>query len=1049
MADPLTALSLASNVVQFINFANALIDTPDESYRKDPLITYSVLDTVTKSLVRLNDGIKFTVTRYREKEEVESRHQRVKQRLKHSKPADKPVETPEDQRERLHQENLIEIEEHLSNLSSDCNIRVQELLGALSDLKSKSKDTGTTWPTFRHALLTIWSDEDVNAHTKNLKQSRDMLGQIMLGSLREFVDFHNITYQKLLDDLVARIEKDELRIKERIDELSKDQSGQLQDTAKLDSLKKQQDEMSEKHHFQREVLEIFVRSESKQDPASFSSLLAETAGKQRDEIFERQIVQTLRFHDMRSRYREISKAHKETFEWVFVGTDHVKNINGVDRGQTEFSAPLRARPLEQHDLHAASAKESVNQGLTTTDGGNPKRGWWSTLLHRRFSDKNDRSPDWDNYRNWLEGNDPLYWIKGKPGAGKSTLMKLLHDDERLKSYLQTWRGDSELVIMGFFFWNSGEIMQMSKEGLLRALLYQAVEERHALIPTLFPTRWAYSTLFGPDHRQWTVPELENAFKILVSDESRKYFIMIDGLDEYDGDPGTLVEFLLECCKNGSHVKMCASSRPLDVFETAFRGQPSLSLERLTETDIEMYAKEQLSGNKLFHRLQIKEPAKIDQLIHSIAEKANGSFLWVQIVTASLFESLQESDDANQLQERLEKYPPGLDELFDMTWSRIKEESFEQSSRIFRLVQTAEAPMSLLSIHYANEGPDKALEDDFRPLTPAELDAIAGQTRQKLHSLCGNMLDAPSFDQNGAWSTVQYIHRSVKDFLESKATRDSIRSGSAESEYEIKLALCTGYLRSLKKTPPSPAPPFEGFQHLATQCLNFSKAVEAEDMKENLAILTQLDRAAVNLVGPKNPQQEQWRKRIQSCVPLVSAPHWTNACPQRTGSSTFFDFAFLAGFYSYVENALREGERGEANNLLAMAVKDERIDTKFVSLLLDHDADPNSTSGRTNFKTPWYLLLSSMSTGIEEQSNLNDEERIRLGRLAQLFLAHRADPFITVRGRSAEEILEKVVGKTSQALAEKIVTALEQSRRDNPQMKPKQSKIQKLKLFLRS
>ncbi|KAL1625420.1 hypothetical protein SLS54_003512 [Diplodia seriata] len=1053
MADPLTALGLASNVVQFVASTNGLIGKPDGSYRTaedDTLIRYPVLETITRSLVHLNDGIRFTVTRYREKEkekeEVESRHQRVRQRLRaHSKPAEKPVETDEDRRARLHEDKLIEIEEHLSNLCSYCNNVAQELLGALSDLKSKSKDTEATWTTFRQALLTLWTEEDIDARTKVLQQCQDKLGQAVLESLQEFVHFNGITYQKFLDDLVARTEKDEKRFNERINELGGDENGQLQDPKKVDALKKQRDEVLEKHHFQKEILETFIQNGGGQEPTSFLTLLVATARKRRDEIVQRQVLEKLRFHDMRSRYQEISEAHKETFEWVFVGTDHVKSTDGADHGRSEFPVPLRAPPLEQRNSDVVPA----NKHLTTTDGGALKRGWWNTLLQRRYSDKNERSPDWDNYRKWLEENGSLYWIKGKPGAGKSTLMKLLHDDERLKRYLQTWSGDSELVIMGFFFWNSGEVMQMSKEGLLRALLYQAVEKRPHLIPELLPARWAYNTLFGPDDRHWTLLELERAFKSLVSDESRKYFIMIDGLDEYKGDPKLLTEFLLECGANDHHVKICVSSQPWDVFDTAFQSKPSLSLERLTEADIELYAREQLSGNDSFHKLQIEEPTKIDRLVHAIAQKADGSFLWVQIVTASLLEGFQEIHGIQELQVRLRQYPPGLEELFEVTWSRIKGDDFQQSSRIFRLIQAAGAPMSLLSIHYANEGPEKALEDDFKPLTSAELDAIAEHTRQQLHSLCGNMLDAPSFEEHGAWATVQYIHKSVEEFLEEEDTRDSIQSGSAESDEDIKLALCTGYLRSLKKTAPSPAPPFERFQQLATQCLKFSGMIEKENGKKNLAILTQLDRAATCLLGQQNPDQEQWRKRIQSCVPLVSNPHWTNACPQRTGSSTFFDFAFLAGFYSYVENALREGEQHQLSGLLAMAVKDERIDAKFVRLLLDHGARPNEHGGGAAYKTPWYLLLSSMSAGIEVQSNLSHEERVRLGGMAQLFLAHDADPFVTVRGSAAEDIVAKAVGSVDQELAGNVVAALEQSKKKNEHMKRKKSIIKKLKQFLKS
>ncbi|GME51445.1 hypothetical protein GTA08_BOTSDO05040 [Neofusicoccum parvum] len=980
MADPLTALGLASNVVQFINYAGNLIDT-ESVIRKGADVTpvgYRELETITRSLVEFNDGIKFTVTRFRDREEVQSRHQRVKQRLKHAKSAEeKPTETPEEIKDPAHEETLTGIEEELSNLCNECNEVAQELLGALSDLKSKSKDSNKTWNTFRQALLDVWMEKHVDSVSTQLKNHGTKIGENMLASLSEYVRFNKTTYESLLEDSLARMDKENKRFRERIQEAVKNQNDQQQDQhqsqQRLDAVKKQRDEATEKHHYQKAILETLCQTEGKQDPASFSFQLSETARKQRAEIIQRQIVEKLKFHDMRSRYQDISKAHKETFEWVFLGTDPVNGVNG----------------------HAV--------------------------------------------KNWLQGDENLYWIKGKPGSGKSTLMKLLHDDERLKNYLQSWRGNSDLVIAGFFFWNSGEVMQMSKDGLLRALLFQAVEDRHQLIPRLFPDRWAYNTLFGPDILPWTL----------------KYFIMIDGLDEFDGSPKDLANLLLECCASGSHVKMCVSSRPWMEFETAFDRRPSLSLEGLTESDIEKYVKDELLANELFRKLWDMDLEESEDLIHEVARRANGVFLWAQLVTRSLIESLRGDETVKDLESRLEEYPSGLKELLAKTWSRVKEGNFEQSSRILRLIQTADHPMSLLSIHYAEEGCQKALEDDFRAVAPQELNSLADQTRRQLNSQCANLLEVPSYQDKGAWATIQPIHRTVKDFLEREETQDSIKSGSPESDYEIKLALCTGYLRCLKKLDPASKPPFERFEHLATNCLKFSRAVEVEDMQKNLQILTQLDRASTILVGPKNPAKEQWRKKIQSCVPLVSDPHWTNACPSRTGSSTFFDFAFLSGFYSYVENALREHEHSanpeahRQSNFLAVAIENDRIAIKFVRLLLEHNADPNLPGEFANFKTPWYLLLFNMSTGIDEDSNLDSDERLRLGTLAELFLDHGADPYVTVRTVPAEKILGKVVGRVDQPFADRLVAKCEESKRKNPQMKPKSSKIQRLKKFLKS
>jgi adenylate kinase len=43
---------------------------------------------------------------------------------------------------------------------------------------------------------------------------------------------------------------------------------------------------------------------------------------------------------------------------------------------------------------------------------------------------------WSSFVAWLQGDDGVYWITGKPGSGKSTLMKFLSDDIRTETNLR-------------------------------------------------------------------------------------------------------------------------------------------------------------------------------------------------------------------------------------------------------------------------------------------------------------------------------------------------------------------------------------------------------------------------------------------------------------------------------------------------------------------------------------------------------------------------------------------------------------------------------------
>ncbi|KAI0897850.1 hypothetical protein F4806DRAFT_494580 [Annulohypoxylon nitens] len=363
-----------------------------------------------------------------------------------------------------------------------------------------------------------------------------------------------------------------------------------------------------------------------------SASLTTGAGEDREHLMKLRILESLNFFDMQDRYEHIPEAYQKTFEWVF--------------------------------------KDSSNH--TTENSGQR----------------------WDSFNDWLAADNPLYWITGKPGAGKSTLMKFISKDSRLRSRLQVWRGDIPLYTGCFFFWNSGTAMQMSKFGLLRSLLYQIVSKFPNEIPDLFATRWQYQELFGHDDRPWSWSELSQAFSKLVSDQKKSFLFLIDGLDEFGGDCDELVSYLLQALRLGSNLKLCVASRPWLVFEDAFKLQPSLRVELLTIADIQLFTSERLAANEMFTRLQGLDAKSARFLIENVAHRASGVFLWVALVVKSLLEGLRDGDSFNDLQTRLLRLPPDLGALFKKILADLEPDYFEQASHIFQAVRAAQLPWNV-------------------------------------------------------------------------------------------------------------------------------------------------------------------------------------------------------------------------------------------------------------------------------------------------------------------------------------------------------------------
>ena len=127
---------------------------------------------------------------------------------------------------------------------------------------------------------------------------------------------------------------------------------------------------------------------------------------------------------------------------------------------------------------------------------------------------------WNPFVHWLESNSGLYWIAGKAGCGKSTLMKFLHLDPRTEEHLRVWVRESRLLIAGHFFWNSGNSVQMSVEGLVRTLLYEVATQVPNMLPNLFPNRWSEMELSSDPKMMtlplWTLDECLQAFRRILS-----------------------------------------------------------------------------------------------------------------------------------------------------------------------------------------------------------------------------------------------------------------------------------------------------------------------------------------------------------------------------------------------------------------------------------------------------------------------------------------------------------------------------------------------------
>ncbi|KAH7123329.1 hypothetical protein B0J13DRAFT_680038 [Dactylonectria estremocensis] len=103
------------------------------------------------------------------------------------------------------------------------------------------------------------------------------------------------------------------------------------------------------------------------------------------------------------------------------------------------------------------------------------------------TDENGEKLEWASFPEWLQKtDDSVYWITGKPGSGKSTLMKYIYQNPQLRTNLENYAGDLPLMLGGFFFWNPGSESERSQGGLVRTMLRECLSGRLDLIPVVSP-----------------------------------------------------------------------------------------------------------------------------------------------------------------------------------------------------------------------------------------------------------------------------------------------------------------------------------------------------------------------------------------------------------------------------------------------------------------------------------------------------------------------------------------------------------------------------------
>jgi hypothetical protein len=368
---------------------------------------------------------------------------------------------------------------------------------------------------------------------------------------------------------------------------------------------------------------------------------------------------------------------------------------------------------------------------------------------------------------WLQNDHKGYWISGKPGSGKSTLMK--HVYGKLKSHSQITRQENS-VYVGFFFSDRGSHMQKSFEGLLSGIIHQTLTSEPRLVDDILPL---YSEHKASEKTLWTLENLMRAFTRML-EQNRipiKLNLFLDALDECDGPPTRISDFIqsmLAKREGATEVKLCFSSRPWNTFVDRFQNCLGLKIHEHTNGDIQKYvagrfqdspstARDLASGNT-----RLREHLTNLQL--EIVKEAEGVFLWPKLVMDAIIDAHAEGATPEELTEILSNFPQDLEEFYKNILRKIPRGWQHETYAMLEIVLRSHTPLSISAFRSALAiAPCQTLKECLKKILESESVASADfdAVRRRVKSRCGGLLEVADA---GVGPVVQFMHQTVKDFI---------------------------------------------------------------------------------------------------------------------------------------------------------------------------------------------------------------------------------------------------------------------------------------------
>lgn len=448
---------------------------------------------------------------------------------------------------------------------------------------------------------------------------------------------------------------------------------------------------------------------------------------------------------------------------------------------------------------------------------------------------------------WIQLQRGLLWIKGKPGAGKSTLMKFAR-----RIILEKITSDT--IVISFFVHGRGSKLQKTPLGLFRSVLHQLLERFPAAVVDLVNFFKKKTETEGQHGEKWEWQEkqlqnfLRNALaKVLMA---KPVVIFVDALDECGQDPAIeLIDYfrlLLEDLPP-------AQNRIRTIFSC--RHYPILSVDKALTIDL---GDENYGDIKKYVWAQLLSDTHDDQIKELISNRANGVFLWAWLVVKRVRLMTLNAESQSAIKAKISSIPGDLRELYNALIQElmVKKPNQRQSLGLMQWVCFAQQPLTREEIQWALAvSPDCALNllDEVKTTSDFIVD---DKLTDRISTLsCGlvEFAQRPCYNQSGR--IAQFIHQSVKDFLlEGGLTALGAPSPVMPIAHYQLGQICLQYLRLVQQDRSEEY----SLDHLKHPLVHYALSWWTSHVRRGHSKKKSF-REIYNLLGPKTPLLDYWIK----------------------------------------------------------------------------------------------------------------------------------------------------------------------------------------------